>query len=102
MKRLLELLERHPLPSPSGGKDEKGTILVIGGPPACPGAALLTGRAALQTGSGRVQLCVDPTVTAAVGTALPEAAVFGWDLRLDLPGEVTDELGHADVVVIGV
>ena len=102
MKPLAELLARHPLPNPEGGKDEKGTIVVVGGPPTCPGAALLTGTSALRAGSGRVQLCVDPAVTTALGVALPEAAVFGWDLHTAMPRDVADALGTADVVVVGV
>ena len=61
MRRLEELLAAHPLPDRSGGKDESGTVVVIGGPPTCPGAVLLAGSAALRTGCGRVQLVVDPT-----------------------------------------
>ena len=102
MKRLAELLARYPLPNPEGGKDEKGTVVVVGGPRTCPGAALLTGTSALRSGSGRVQLCVEPAVTKEVGVALPEAAVFGWDLDTEMPDDVADTLGTADVVVIGV
>jgi ADP-dependent NAD(P)H-hydrate dehydratase len=102
MKPLSELLAANPRPSAAGGKEEKGTIVVVGGPPTCPGAAVLTGTAALRAASGRVQLCVDPSVAAHVGVALPEAAVIGWDLHADVPGNVADVIAHADVVVIGV
>ena len=102
MKPLQELLDAHPLPLPSGSKDDKATVLVIGGPPTCPGAAVLAGTAALRAGAGRVQLCVDPTVAPAVGVALPEAAVFGWDMRSPVPPTLKDVLAHADVIVIGV
>ncbi|MEY2473233.1 MAG: ADP-dependent NAD(P)H-hydrate dehydratase [Actinomycetota bacterium] len=102
MTPLDELLEANPLPAASGGKDDKGTILVIGGPPSCPGAALLTGEAALRTGSGRVQLCVAPSVAAEVAVALREAAVYAWDLTGDPSPEVSDAIERADVIVIGV
>jgi ADP-dependent NAD(P)H-hydrate dehydratase len=102
VKPLDELLGAHPLPTPSGGKDEKGTILVIGGPPTCPGAALLTGGAALRTGSGRVKLCVDPEVAAHVAVSLPETAVIAWDVENDPPNAVADAVERADVIVVGV
>jgi NAD(P)H-hydrate repair Nnr-like enzyme with NAD(P)H-hydrate dehydratase domain len=102
MKPLAELLAANPLPRPSGGKDDKGTVVVIGGPLTCPGAAVLAGTAALCTGAGRVQLCVDPSVATEIGVAIPEAAVFGWDLRSDPAPAVKDVIAGADVVLIGV
>jgi hydroxyethylthiazole kinase-like uncharacterized protein yjeF len=97
-----ELLATHPLPRPSGGKDDKGTVVVVGGPPSCPGAAVLSGTAALAMGAGRVQLCVDPTNRVAIGVAVPEAAVVGWDLQSEVPAELRELLADADVVLIGV
>jgi len=98
---LRDLLARHPLPEPTGGKDERGTLMVIGGPPTCPGAALLTGMAALRSGGGRVQLVVDPAVSTAVGVAIPEAFVTPWDQAGPIPDAVATRLERADAVVIG-
>jgi hydroxyethylthiazole kinase-like uncharacterized protein yjeF len=101
MSPLDELLAAHPLPDPSGGKDDSGTVVVIGGPPSCPGAALLAGSAALRTGSGRVQLVVDPTVCTSLAVALPEALVLPWDQAGGAPEDVLDRVATADVVVVG-
>lgn len=101
MTPLDELLEAHPLPDVAGGKDERGTVVIVGGPPECPGAVLLAGTAALRTGSGRVQLVVHPDVAAAVGTALPEALVLAWDLDGEVPPDVARRLEGGGVTVLG-
>lgn len=101
MKPLADLLSRHPLPDLSRGKDDSGTVVVVGGPPTCPGAAVLVGTAALRVGAGRVQLVVAPDVATAVAVAVPEALVLGWDLAGEPPSSVAERLAGADVVVIG-
>jgi ADP-dependent NAD(P)H-hydrate dehydratase len=101
VRPLADLLTRHALPDQGGGKDDRGTVVVIGGPPSCPGAVLLAGTAALRTGSGRVQLVVDPAVAAAVAAALPEALVIGWDQTTSLPEAVAEQVESADAVVVG-
>lgn len=98
---LRELLARHPLGPPEGGKDAKGNLVIVGGAASCPGAALLAGRAALRCGAGRVQLVVDPSVTAAVGAALPEALVLGWAEGAGVPEAVAHRLRDAAAVVVG-
>jgi hydroxyethylthiazole kinase-like uncharacterized protein yjeF len=102
MKSLDELLADNPLPQPEGGKDDKGTVVIIGGPPTCPGGALLAGTSALRAAAGRVQLCVDPSVAIPVAVALPEVAVVGWDMRAEVPQDLRENLAGADVVVVGV
>lgn len=97
-----ELLVREPLPELSGGKDSKGNLVIVGGAPSCPGAPILAGRAALRCGSGRVQLVVHPTLATAVGVALPEALVLGWDPAAErLPDEVRTCIETAAAVVVG-
>ena len=96
-----DLLSRHPLPDLSGGKDESGTILIIGGPATCPGAAMLAAEAALRVGAGRVQLVVDATVAAATAVARPEVLVLAWDRDGDMPASVAERVEEANVVVIG-
>jgi ADP-dependent NAD(P)H-hydrate dehydratase len=98
---LTELLDRHPLPVRTGGKDESGTLVIVGGPPSCPGAVILAARAALRVGCGRVQLVVHPDVAAATATAVPETLVIAWGQRGSLPDDVRDQLRTADAVVIG-
>ncbi len=101
MTALDGLLADHPLPDLSGGKDERSTTVIVGGPPACPGAVLLAGEAALRVGAGRVQLVVHPLVVPAVGARLPEAAVTGWAQDGPPPSDVAQLLADAGVVVIG-
>ena len=95
------LLADHPLPDLAGGKDESGTVVVIGGPPTCPGAAMLAGIAALRIGSGRVQLVTHPAVAPAVAVAFPEAWVGSWDQSSPVPDDIARPLRSADVVIIG-
>lgn len=101
MRPLGELLRRHPLPDLTGGKDDSGTVLVVGGPPTCPGAVLLAGLAALRLGAGRVQLVVDPVAAPSAAAARPEALVVGWEQRGAVPDAVAKLIEGADVLVIG-
>ncbi|MEY2470566.1 MAG: ADP-dependent NAD(P)H-hydrate dehydratase [Actinomycetota bacterium] len=100
MKPLSDLLDRCPLPEPEGDKDAKGTVVIVGGPPSCPGAVILAATAALRVGSGRVQLVVDPTVTD-VALVVPEAAVLGWDQHSAPHASVAEWAEQADVVIVG-
>lgn len=97
-----ELLRGWALPDRTGTKDVRGTVLVIGGARATPGAALLTGLAALRVGAGRLTLAVAESVAVAV----PESGVVG--LPEDATGSVRGpadalraELERADAVVVG-
>jgi ADP-dependent NAD(P)H-hydrate dehydratase len=101
MRALADLLAEDALPDGDGSKEDHGTLVVVGGPPTCPGGALLAGVAALRTGAGRVQLVVHPDVATAVGVAVPEAAVLAWDLDRPMPTEVADRLQVADAVAVG-
>lgn len=101
MKPLTELLEEHPLPVPTGDKDDKGAVVIVGGPPQCPGAVLLTATAALRVGAGRAQLAVDPSVVSQLGVAVPESAVFAYDQGSSPPPDVVACIEAASVVVIG-
>ncbi|ADG74201.1 carbohydrate kinase, YjeF related protein [Cellulomonas flavigena DSM 20109] len=100
------LLREHPLPEPTGGKDARGGVLVLGGARGTPGAVQLAGLAALRVGAGRLTLGVAASVAAALAVATPEAGVVG--LPEDDGGSVTGagdalagELERADVVVVG-
>lgn len=98
---LSELLAEAPLPAVDGGKDSRGNLVIVGGAPSCPGAAILAGHAALRCGAGRVQLIVHPSVTAAVGAAFPEALVLGWDPREGLPVQMRRPIEEAVAVIVG-
>jgi hydroxyethylthiazole kinase-like uncharacterized protein yjeF len=101
MRALDALLADHPLPDGTGGKDERGALVIIGGPATCPGAAVLAGEAALRSGCGRVQLVVDPTVAPHIGVAVPEALVLGVDVTTILPDHVAERIVQADAVLVG-
>src|SRR5690348_2815792 len=75
------LLRDWPLPVPDGGKHARGTVLVVGGAPATAGAVLLAGVAALRAGAGVLRLAVAGSRAAALGVAVPEAAVYGLPER---------------------
>lgn len=72
------LLRQWPLPDPDAtrSKEDRGRVLVVGGSPTVPGAALLAGEAALRAGAGKLQMGVPASVAPALGLALPEAKVM--------------------------
>ncbi|MEU8812960.1 NAD(P)H-hydrate dehydratase [Actinoplanes sp. NPDC048796] len=88
-----KVLREWPLPDPEGGKESRGTVLVVGGSKFTPGAVLLAGVAALRAGAGRLQLAVAEETTIALSIAVPEAKVVG------LPG--ADLAAGADVIALG-
>jgi ADP-dependent NAD(P)H-hydrate dehydratase len=101
------LLRDWALPVPSGGKDARGTVLVVGGSRFTPGAVLLAGVAALRAGAGVLQLATAESAAATLSIQVPEALVVGLpetrggavagtpDARL------TDLVGGANVVAVG-
>ncbi len=72
-----QLLRDWPLPVPGGGKDARGTVLVVGGSRFTPGAVLLAGVAALRAGAGVLQLAVAESTAAVLSIQVPEALVIG-------------------------
>ena len=70
------LLRDWPLPGGGSGKDDRGSVLVVGGARMTPGAALLAGVAALRAGAGRLTLAVADSVAVQLAVALPEAGVL--------------------------
>ena len=101
------LLRAWPVPRDAEGKDDRGTVLVIGGARRTPGAALLTGRTALRAGAGRLTLAVAGSVAVACAVALPESGAVGLPeqgSRIDgaaAPAALAEDLRTADVVVVG-
>jgi hydroxyethylthiazole kinase-like uncharacterized protein yjeF len=88
------LLHEWPLSTPDGDKHSRGTVLVVGGAAATPGAALLAGHAALRSGAGVVQICCAPAVATPLAIAMPEARVVGWD-------DLEAQLDGADAILVG-
>ncbi|RAN73312.1 NAD(P)H-hydrate dehydratase [Bacillus sp. SRB_336] len=101
------LLRDWPLPTPGEDKYSRGSVLVIGGGRATPGAALLAGAAALRAGAGKLTLAVAESVAVHVGVALPECGVVGLPETADgsLTGEGLDRIApyltEADTVLVG-
>jgi ADP-dependent NAD(P)H-hydrate dehydratase len=101
------LLRDWPLPAPGEDKYSRGSVLVIGGARATPGAALLAGAAALRAGAGKLTLAVAESVAVQLGVALPECGAMG--LPETSGGSVTGEgldrissyLDRADTILIG-
>jgi ADP-dependent NAD(P)H-hydrate dehydratase len=101
------LLRDWPLPGPGSGKDDRGSVLVVGGARRTPGAALLAGTAALRAGAGRLTLAVARSTAVQLAVALPEAGVVG--LAETDGGSVSgsgasvlaDEIEKATAVLVG-
>jgi ADP-dependent NAD(P)H-hydrate dehydratase len=72
-----QVLRRWRLPEPTGGKESRGSILVIGGSTETVGAVTLAAEAALRSGAGKLQVVVPSKVAPHVSIALPEALVRG-------------------------
>ncbi|MET4058817.1 ADP-dependent NAD(P)H-hydrate dehydratase [Arthrobacter sp. UYP6] len=88
-------------------KSDRGTVLVIGGARRSPGAAILTGRAALRVGAGRLTLAVSESVAVAVAVAVPESgcAALPEDDGVISGSRAAEAMGAdletSDVVVVG-
>ncbi len=103
------LLRGWALPEPDdhGDKHARGTVVVVGGSDATPGAVLLAGVAALRAGGGRLQVMTVRATQAALGVALPEAMVVGLpagddgSVSPDAADEVVQAIGRASALVLG-
>src|SRR3954467_3005049 len=71
------VLRRWRLPEPTGGKESRGSILVVGGSTETLGAVTLAAEAALRSGAGKLQVVVPSKVAPHVSISLPEALVRG-------------------------
>lgn len=71
-------LAERPLPTPdAGSKDDRGSVLVLGGCAQVPGAVFLAGVAALRAGAGKLKIASVRSVAVAMALAVPEAMVIG-------------------------
>lgn len=90
----LARLRDLPLPMPEeGSKEQRGTILVVGGSAEVPGAAFLAGIAALRAGAGRLRIATVASAASAMALALPEARIVG--LAETGAGEIAPEAAEA-------
>lgn len=101
------VLRGWPLPDPSGGKNARGSILVIGGSAETLGAVVLAAEAALRAGAGKLQVATVASMAPFAALALPEARVRalpetgGGALGPDAADAVHDLVEGADAVLIG-
>lgn len=101
------LLRDWPLPDPSGGKEGRGSILVIGGSAETLGAVVLAAEAALRAGAGKLQVATAASVAPFAALALPEALVRGLPetdggaIRADGVEAIRDLADAADAVLFG-
>ena len=102
-----QVLREWPLPEPTGGKEARGSILVIGGSAETLGAVQLAAEAALRAGAGKLQVATAESVAPFAATALPEALVRrlpetrGGAISADAADEVRDLAESASAVLIG-
>jgi ADP-dependent NAD(P)H-hydrate dehydratase len=98
---MVDLLRAQSLPSVNGDKHDRGVALVVAGRPECPGAAVLTGTAALRAGVGKVQIVTHPDIVSEIGIAVPEALVVGWNTEAEVTERVSGLVAGADAVLVG-
>jgi hydroxyethylthiazole kinase-like uncharacterized protein yjeF len=79
------LLQQWRLPQPSGDEDknDRGSVLVVGGEVSLPGAVVLAGIAALRAGAGKLQIATCRSIAPLVGIAVPESLSLGLDETVD-------------------
>jgi len=101
------LLRGWPLPGGGSGKDDRGSVLVVGGARKTPGAALLAGVAALRSGAGRLTLAVAESTAVQLAVAFPETGVVGLpetthgSVKGSGASLLADEAGAADTILVG-
>jgi hydroxyethylthiazole kinase-like uncharacterized protein yjeF len=77
-------LREFPLPEQSdGGKDDHGRLLIIAGSRQVPGAALLSARAALRSGAGKVRIATAASVAPAMALQMVEALIVSLEEASD-------------------
>src|SRR3954451_10025451 len=102
-----QVLRAWSLPEPTGGKNARGSILVIGGSAKTLGAVQLAAEAALRAGAGKLQVATAESVAPFAATALPEALVRrlpeteGGAIRADADDVVRDLAESASAVLLG-
>src|SRR3954470_20789821 len=102
-----EVLRAWQLPEPTGDKNKRGSILVIGGSAETLGAVLLAAEAAMRAGAGKLQVATVASRAAYAAAALPEALVRalpetdGGAISADAAEAVRDLAENAGAVLIG-
>ncbi len=99
MRRIDESLIACQLPPRprTAHKGDFGHVLIVGGGPGMPGAALLAAEAALRAGAGRVRLATHPEHAAIIAARRPELMPHG----IGGAKELKSLLEGADVIAFG-
>jgi ADP-dependent NAD(P)H-hydrate dehydratase len=88
-------------------KNNRGSVLVVGGSRKVPGGLRLTAEAALRAGAGKVQLATVESAALSLGMAMPEAGVIplpetqGGELDSALGGRLAEPLAKTDCLLLG-
>ncbi len=101
----LEVLAGHPLGTVDGDKDDRGSVVVVGGEPETAGGPVLAALAALRAGAGRAHVITDARVATALAAANPELRVSGLPLssapELQADPTLAAAIRRAHSVVVG-
>lgn len=102
------LLAATPLPplSGKGGKEDRGSVLVVAGGGAVPGAPVLTGLSALRSGAGKLQMVATRATAVPLGMAVPESLILsgpqtGREIGLPSRTRLAAYARGVDAAVIG-
>jgi ADP-dependent NAD(P)H-hydrate dehydratase len=102
-----EVLRNWQLPEPTGGKNARGSILVIGGSTETLGAVLLAAEAAMRAGAGKLQVATVASLAPFAAQSLPEALVRGLPetdkgaISAEAADVVRELAESADAVLLG-
>ena len=102
------LLRGWPLPPPGDDKNDRGSVLVVGGAARTPGAVMLAGLAALRAGAGKLQMAVAEPAAVPLAIAVPESLVVplpadpsSGSVDAAAAGAVRELAARADVLCLG-
>ena len=102
-------LSDHPLPVHGEGMDKnnRGSVLIIGGSRKVPGGLRLTAEAAFCAGAGKVQMATVESIALSLGMAVPEAGVIalseteGGEIDAAIEDRLNEALAKSDCMVLG-
>jgi ADP-dependent NAD(P)H-hydrate dehydratase len=100
-------LEAWPLPEASGGKDQRGRVVVVGGSSRTPGAVLLAAEAAVRAGAGKPQVATVASVAVTMSVAMPEALVSALpetdegEIGVEAAEQILELAADCDALLLG-
>lgn len=94
-------------PDSNDSKEERGTVLVVGGEREIPGAVLLSGLACLRAGAGKLQIATCESAATHIGVAIPEARVIGLEetgtgaIRASEAAKILETVRDSQAILVG-